>query len=452
MSLQNSKRPLSLRLHLALLFAAGSLGTVLVLTGFQYWAFQHEITVRNQQLLATKVEEVAAILTHRPGDRLALEDEVFGEDPEALHPQTWIRVLRVQGADLETPGMTRRLPLTVFAGQARTKRGHHRYLLVERACGQDRIQGALDITGDEHMISNYRRRLFYTLLLGVGACTLLGGWAAHRGLRPLRRLAHSTGRITAQRLSERLDPGQVPQELQELVQALNAMLDRLDHAFERLSRFSADLAHELRTPITILMGEAEVVLAQERPAEDYRQVLESSLEEFRRLTRLISATLFLARAEDPKAGIQPVPIAPQRLLDEVLAFFEAAAEEQGVHLTGSAQGRLQGDPDLLRQAVANLVGNALAATPRGGRITLSVHTQGQTTRLCVRDTGRGIQPQEIPHLFDRFYRTQDAFEHKVPGTGLGLAIVHSIAQLHGGTILIASEPGAGTTATLELPA
>lgn len=441
---------MSLRLRLALIFAAGSLGTLLAVTGFLYWAFQHEINARNRHLLEAKVQEVVAILTHRPGDAAALEEELFGEDPVTPDPQTWLRVLG-DPVPLETPGMAQRLPATWFAGPAKTKRGHRRYLLVARTVGRHRIQGALDITEDERMIISYRRRLLYTLLLSAGACSALGAWAAHRGLKPLRILAESTGGITAQRLGERLDPGRVPAELRELVRALNAMLDRLDHAFARLSRFSADLAHELRTPITNLMGEAEVALSLERPPEEYRQVLESSLEEFRRLSRLISRTLFLARAEDPQACIQALPLDPQRLVGEVLAFYEAAAEEQGVRLSGSGEGDLRGDADLLRQALGNLVSNALEATPKGGLIELSIRATPQHLLLSVRDTGRGIGAQDLSHLLDRFYRTQDALDRKAAGTGLGLAIVQSIARLHGGEILLQSEPGAGTIATLCLP-
>lgn len=451
MSLLNAEHPMSLRLRLALIFATGSLGTVLVVTGFLYWTFQHEINLRNRLLIEAKVQEVAAILVHRPGDTSALEEELLGEGPTNLQPQTWLRVLNGPNLALETPGMSKRLPVTWFAGQAKTKHGHRRYMLVELLAQSHRIQGALDITEDERMIFSYRRRLIYALLLGAGVCAAFGGWAAHRGLKPLRALAESTEGITAQRLRERLDPGQVPQELRDLVRALNAMLDRLDHAFERLSRFSADLAHELRTPITNLMGEAEVVLARERPAEEYRQVLESSLDEFRRLSRLISRTLFLARAEDPQACIKPVPLDAERLVGEVLAFFEAAAEEQGVRLTGTAQGTIRGDAEMLRQALANLVSNALEATPRGGEIELSIQATPQQARISVRDTGRGIPRQDIPHLLDRFYRTQDALDRKASGTGLGLAIVQSIARLHGGDVLIDSEPGEGTTASLRFP-
>jgi two-component system heavy metal sensor histidine kinase CusS len=235
------------------------------------------------------------------------------------------------------------------------------------------------------------------------------------------------------------------------VEALNAMLDRLDQAFERLSRFSADLAHELRTPINNLMGEAEVALSKERPTEEYRQVLESSMDEFRRLSRLISRMLFLARAEGPHMTLQKAPIDANRLVSNVLAFFEAAGEEQGVRLTGEGVGIIQGDSELLRQALANLISNALEATRRGGEIRVQAGEMEGRTALSVVDTGRGIEAGELPRILDRFYRTKAALEQKHPGTGLGLAIVQSIARLHGGILSISSEPGKGTVARLEFP-
>ena len=288
---------MSLRLRLALIFAASSLGTLLVASGFLYWSFQRETNLRNRRLLEARIQEVASILAHLPSDGNALEEEIAGEIPSALEPQVWLRVLEgrgpSQGLVVQTPGMAKRLPAASFRGQEKIRREKRYYLLREQVSGSHLIQGGLDITEDERLIASYQRRLAYTLLLG---------------LRPLGAIADSTLGITPQRLSERLDPGAVPQELRDLVEALNAMLDRLDRAFDRLSRFSADLAHELRTPMTNLMGEAEVTLSKDRPAGDYRQVLESNMEEYQRLSRLISRMLFLARAEDPHTTLALVPI------------------------------------------------------------------------------------------------------------------------------------------------
>lgn len=423
------KFSLSLKARLALIFAAGSLCTLLVAMGYLYFGFRREITIRNHQLLASRLQEVVNVLQNHPDDLAALVDEVLAEDPSSQEAPILVRVLRDGQVKVESPGMERRLPPARFKGGHRIKAGRRHFLIVEKDVGAWKIQGALDVTADDHMSGSYRRNLLATLLLGVGVCSLFGVWAAHQGLLPLRTIAASTRGITASQLQQRLNPGNAPPELRELVHALNTMLDRLDHAFDRLSRFSADLAHELRTPITILRGEAEVALAKDRPSEDYRAVLESSLDEYNRLTRLISRMLFLARAEDPAAQARFAPIEARPLLDEVLAFFEAMAEEQEVSLKGEASGRFQGDADLLRQALANLVTNALEATPAGGVIRVSVKAGFDEVVLAVADDGRGIPREELPNLFDRFYRPSGAPSGKRSGTGLGLAIVQSIARL-----------------------
>lgn len=452
MFLTFAKGPWSLRFRLALIFVAGSLSALLVAMGFLYFGFRHEINTRNQHLLAGKLQDIETVLVNHPDDNAALEEEILGESSSLAEAQIYIRVFQNGRFKMESPGMGKTLPPDRFNGSPSIKARKRHFLIAERIDGPFRIQGALDVTEDHQMSESYRRRLLYTILLGAAGCSLFGVWAAHQGLKPLRAIAESTRGITAQRLQERLDPGDVPQELRYLVLSLNTMLDRLDHAFERLSRFSADLAHELRTPITNLMGEAEVILAKDRPAEEYRQVLESSMEEFRRLSRLISRMLFLARAEDPSSAIKPAPVPAQQLLDEVLAYFEAVAEEQGVRMTGDASGIIHGDPELLRQALANLVSNALAATPEGGEISLKVKALGGQAEFEVRDTGTGIPADELPHLLDRFYRTSAAFTRKSPGTGLGLAIVQSIARLHGGGIQITSKMGEGTTVRMTYPA
>jgi len=445
---------LSLRFRLALIFAVGSLAALLLVTGVLYLAFRHEIRARNRQTLDRGIQEIASILTHRPDDSSALEEELVGEPSRGNAPALWCRVLKGTSTIMETNGMADQIPADWLSRQrkGKGKRNHRRYLISEQAVGEQRIQGALDVTEDEHLIDSYWQRLVYAMLLGAGGCAALGWWSAHRGLRPLRDIADSTRGISAHRLQDRLDPGQVPSELGDLVQALNAMLDRLNQAFERLSRFSSDLAHELRTPITILMGEAEVALSRNRSDEEYRQVLESSIEEYRRLSRLISRMLFLARAEDPSAVIEFTPIEAKRLVEEVLGYFEAVAEEQEIHLEGEGVGTLHGDADMIRQALANLVSNALEATPKGGRISVRVKATSGHSELEVQDTGRGIAEDELSRILDRFYRTLDALDRNRPGTGLGLAIVQSIAHLHGGELKIVSKLGKGTSALLRIPA
>ena len=392
---------------------------------------------------------MATVLRRR--NPAVLADEVLGEKDSSKNIPVWIRIMKGPVTQVETPGMAERMPPAWFGGHPRAKRQNRIYLREEQTVDSCRIQGALEITDDRLTLTSFRHRLIGALLIATGACALFGWAAAYRGLRPLFAIAASTQHITAQRLDQRLDAARLPRELGDLVQAINGMLDRLEEAFSRLSRFSADLAHELRNPINNLMGGTEVALSRDRPVGEYREVLESNLEECRRLSNLISRMLFLARTEHLQAGVKRELFQPQRLVDDVLAFFEAIAEDLGVQMEGRTRGSLRGDPELLRQALANLVANALEACPRGGRIQVTIQPVPQGAELRVQDSGRGIPEDELPFVTDRFARTRSSLERKAPGSGLGLAIVDAIARLHGGTLRIESEWGEGTTVSLILP-
>lgn len=442
---------MSLRLHLALVFMAGSLMVLMLVTGFRSWMFVHEIRSRNEAELEDHMAGVAGILAHRPADSKGLMEQIIGEDALTLDPKIWLRVADDLGVLGETPGMSRQLPFPWPVGRRTVFHDGHRYLVAEVRDGRHRIQGALEITEGELRILDDRQQMILSLAGGAVICALFGWAAAHRGLQPLGAIAEATRRISPYPLRERLDTGRLPPELRELVQALNAMLDRIDQAFDRLTQFSAELAHEFRTPITILMGEAEIVLARDRAGEEYRQVVESSLEEYRRLSRLISRMLFLARADHPQAATPVEPVQMDGLVRQVLAFFEAVAEEQGVALEAEVTGSLRVDADMLRQALGNLVSNALEATPAGGSVRVAAGRHGPDWVVTVRDTGRGIAPEDLPYVRDRFYRSRTV-DPKRRGTGLGLAIVDSIARLHGGTMRIESGLGLGTTVTLSFPA
>jgi len=230
------------------------------------------------------------------------------------------------------------------------------------------------------------------------------------------------------------------------------MLTRLEDSFTRLSQFSADLAHELRTPINNLMGEAEVALARPRTPEEYHQLLGSSLEEYAKLARMIDSLLFLARAESPETHIVCTLFDARKELEVLQDFYDAMAEEHEVAIRCQEQALVYADPLLFRCALSNLLSNALQYTPRGGTVTLSVTQADDYTLIVrVRDTGIGIAPEHLPKIFDRFYRVDPARSQRRPGMGLGLALVKSIMALHGGTITVESVPPQGTTITLRFP-
>jgi two-component system heavy metal sensor histidine kinase CusS len=254
-----------------------------------------------------------------------------------------------------------------------------------------------------------------------------------------RRLGTAAGRIDGRAQGERLDLAQLPIELRDAGEAFNRMLDRLEASYARLSEFSSDLAHDLRTPINNLLGEAQVALSRPRAAEEYRGVLESAVEDYERLSRLIENMLFLARAEDAQALVQHEWVVVQDLGTRVRDYFEALAEERQVrlvftcHADAPATLRVWADRVMLARAVGNLLSNALRYAPAGSVVTLGVVVAADgAARLEVSNAGPAIPLQYQQKIFERLFRVDPAREGSAQGSGLGLAIVRSIMGLHGG--------------------
>ncbi len=313
------------------------------------------------------------------------------------------------------------------------------------------IQAAEDLTARHELLEKFHQRL-QTVIVGALLVALLAGvLLVRRGLAPLRAMSARINDIDVERLDARIGQQPWPSDLQALAHNFDAMMIRLQAAFEQLSRFSSDLAHEFRSPITNLVAAASVMLARERTVDEYQETLAIMVDEAERLSRMVTSMLFLARADNARQAltIEPVPIAAEfaRLVDA----FDVVAEEGGVTLAAHGDAVVLADAMLLRRALTNLLSNALAHTPRGGRIELRVEPDERGPALSVRDTGEGIAEQHLPRLFDRFYRV-DAARSSTESTGLGLAVVKSIAELHGGSIQVQSVLGQGSVFTMRFPA
>ena len=453
-------------------YAVAGLITVFLASASLYLVLVRELDRSTDLFLADKVNVLRTMLRERPGDVDGLREEVELESAARRYEQFYIRLLDDQGRLLMvTPGMKEQLDLAQFVGQARSGALHHALPMKGRSgrtfraieavvpvgyssTQTDTLQIVVDTSTKEELLANYRHWFGVIMLGTLVIFPLVGYQIARRGIRPMEEMATTARHISSTNLHERIHPEGYPVELASLADTFNQMLDRLEESFGRISRFSADIAHDLRTPVNNIRGEAEVALARARTVHEYRDVVESCLEESVRLSALISDLLFLARAENPLTHLQRAPVDVVALLASVRDYYEASATEAGVLLTmdGSSEAvTAELDRGLIQRAVSNLVANAVAYTPRGGTVVLGAKTDRAAVRIQVFDTGMGIPAEALPRVFDRFYRVDASRSRALGGTGLGLAIVQSIMALHGGHAEIASEVDRGTRVTLRVP-
>ena len=456
----------SLATRLTIWYAGSAFLLLAVAAGILYRVLVETLDVEDKQDLAEQMGALQKILKDRPLDVAALRKEVEDESATPSFSPLFVRVLDRTGHSLvETPGMSVMLPANAFPSRPVGRSGETQVVALRAAHGRDfrgltavvehdyLIQMAVDRAGDVNLLSIYRQRLALVLGNGLFICAFIGHTIARRGVRPVKEMAAAMQRIRSTTLNERIESPHLPAELSTLAATFNDMLDRLEDAFSRLSQFSADIAHELRTPINILRGEAEVALSKTRSIEEYRDVLSSSLEECQRLSRLIDSLLFLARAENPKTQIHRERLDLAIELATLREFYQVSASEAGIGLNLEATQGLTAELDrtLFQRAVGNLVENALAYTDRGGTITLTASQVNGTTHVVVADTGCGIAADQLPEIFERFHRVDGSRSQDSGGQGLGLAIVKSIATLHGGGAQISSQVGVGTRVTIQLP-
>ncbi len=300
------------------------------------------------------------------------------------------------------------------------------------------VRATIDTSYHQHFINEIKNGLYW-FTLGIGLISLFLGWIASRiGLKPLRELTSVSKNVTASQLNQRLSLDHAPSELYAPIKAFNTMLDRLEASFQRLSEFSSDIAHELRTPVNSLMMQTQVALAQPRDAEDYKEVLYANLETAERLARMIGEMLFLAKSEQGQLAMQREPLELADELDELLEFFEPLASEKQVRLQRQGSANLLGDRSMLQRAFSNLLTNAIRYTPTQGEVHISVCSDSKGTTVKVANPGPAIPPEQWPRLFDRFYRADSARQSVTEGTGLGLAIAKAIIDAHDGSLSVHS--------------
>jgi two-component system heavy metal sensor histidine kinase CusS len=471
------RRSWSMVFRLSASYAVITIALLSLFGAFLYFSLKESLQVSARNTLADKISVMRQILRERPNDQEALEEEVQWESTARQSSVYYSRLLREDGTlVIQSSGAAGLIPkLSLCPTPASENRpfvetrefrpAPERTLLVcsawaTSAGAGDAAQGkpqrfiytvALDTSTEQGVLHDYRNKLLLVLIGGSVISAFIGTFVARRGIRPIEEISAAAHRITANALAERVGSMAWPRELAGLATEFDAMLQRLEDSFRRLSQFSADIAHELRTPINNLMGEAEVALSRERTSGEYAKVIASSLEEYHRLAELIDSLLFLARAENADLSLQKSWFQIADELANLLSYHELAAAELGVALGFSGDAMLFADSTLFRRAISNVVANALRHTASGGNVSVEVHPERDAVKILVRDNGTGIPAEHLPRLFDRFYRVDASRNTAMAGTGLGLAIVKTIMDLHGGSVTIQSELGKGTLVTLVFP-
>lgn len=449
------KRPISLTARMSLLFAL-SAAAVLMIAGATFErALDKRLLRRDVEELSGKMELVQDIVLsiHNFEDvsnlPIRMNDVVFG------HPGIVISVRSGDGAVLFSAGdqQVAKLiqdELTPADANPATKRfGDKYYRYVSRSvlrsaleAGPVNVMIALDVTEDRNFVSEVQRYVW----LGVAQiAVVLGGlgWIVVRhGLAPLRQVSVMVAAISTQQLDRPLEDRIVPKELLELVTAFNAMLARLHEAFRRLTNFSSDIAHELRTPIQNLLIQTQVTLGGDDDVNAYRVVLQSNAEEYQRLSGMISDMLFLAKADNKQASLMKAPMELDVEVGRLFEFYEALAAEQGIELRQTGAATVFADRTMIQRALSNLLSNAIRFTPRGMAIDVSVGAADGWANIAVSNPGPEIQAEHRERIFERLYRIDPSRRQgQTDNVGLGLAITKSIVEMHGGQISMASRDG-----------
>ena len=470
LSVSVARIPRTLAFRLTAAYASAGVLLVFLTTFSLYLVLVSELNKSTELFLKDKVNVLRTMLRERPDDLDGLHEEVELESAARRYEQFYICLLDQQGTPIMmTPGMTKELDLSEISDDAKARHGlafpmrgksgqAFRAIAATANFGSlghsVTVQVAVDVSQKEHLLARFRMCFWFTSAGMLMLFPVIGYKIARQGIRPVEEIAATARRITSSHLGERIVTEGYPYELASLALTFNNMLDGLEDSFERISRFSADIAHDLRTPVNNIRGEAEVALARARTIDEYRDALASSLEEAVRLSDLIGNLLFLARTESPLNHLRLERVNVGELLEGVREYHDASAAEAGVMLMSTAgQNTVAADLDrtLIQRAVGNLVSNAVAHTFKGGTVSLNAHADADSVFIEVEDTGVGIPLEALPRVFDRFYRVDPSRSKASGGTGLGLAIVQGIMSLHGGNVAIASEPGRGTRVTLRMP-
>ncbi len=457
------KRPISLTLRLTLWFSTVAM---FVLLAFG-WIVERSIESHfdsgdiNELKMITQAVEKALLELKSNDDIVRIEqrfnDILVGHHSALLHiiDSSGKYFYASPGSDLSLMPTPPSIQLDQGVLQTWSHAEQNYRVFVQQITGLDNnsytVVVAIAIDFHLKFLESFHHTLWLMVIVGIAIMALMSWIAVRQGHRPLHHMVDQISGINASELNIRLDPGIVPAELTALAMSFNALLQRMEDAFNRLSNFSADIAHELRTPVTNLMTQTQVALSHARTATEYREILYSNMEEYERMAQMIGDMLFLAKTDNRLNSLNIEDVDLKSEVRNLFDYYEAWAEESHVTLILEGQAHVQGDPLMLRRALSNLLSNAIRHTSANNCVNVMLNRDKKGVTIVVQNPGSLVSPAHLEKIFDRFYRIDPSRQRSSEGAGLGLAIVKSIIESHGGKIVVTSTD-ANTEFRISLPA
>lgn len=450
------RRQPSITLRLTLLFALASAATILCVGGFVAWEMNNHFKDMDVDELSGKLELIAHAIdeSHNPSVSAPLSsrlnDALVGHHALSAHVSSEGKLIFALGdahfpetllASANGGGKITRSSLRGWDDRGTSYRG----LAVKLPSATPgaaplTVALAINIAVHQRFAHSVQWTLWVAVACAIFLTSVLAWFTARRGLAPLHDIAQMAKSMSAEHLNARLPIESVPVELNDLARSFNEMLSRLEDSFRRLSDFSSDIAHELRTPISNLMTQTQVALSKARDADEYREILYSNLEEYQRLAAMIADMLFLAKADNGLIipSRESIDLAVE--VKDLFTFYEALAEDQDITLASRGAESVFGDRLMLRRALSNLLSNAIRHTPRHGTVSVNItRAENDFVSVVVENPGEPIPAEHLPRIFDRFYRVDPSRQRTSEGAGLGLAITRSIILAHGGQVRATSD-------------
>jgi len=461
------RRPASLSLRVTILFGFIS---AMVLSGFGFLIVQsidHHFIAEDTSEMTLIADTVERSLSTRSYITKKLPLEQHLTDTLVGHHGAILYVAEDNGkvvySSHDLPDLSSLTKQRVKSSSGDTvrqwKAGQHAYRVLIRHIDLtgSRPPGAyiiwVAVSMDSHLrfFEKFNRTLLAMIVSGTLMTGLMGWFAVRQGHAPLRHIVTQIHTISANELNTRLEPGNFPQELTELAVSFNEMLERMDKSFQKLSNYAADIAHELRTPVTSMLTQTQVSLSKSRTVDEYREVLYSNIEEYEHMSQMINDMLFLAKVDNGLYEPGTDIIHLNKEVQNLFEYYEAWTEDSNIELELTGQASVVGDRPMLRRAMVNLLSNAIKNTPSGNTVSVQIRSQDDdTVSISFINQGNPIPEEVIPRLFDRFYRGDNMLRGQDEGSGLGLAIAKSIIDLHHGEITVTSNE-ANTCFSIILP-